>query len=123
MRRGKVLIYMLLTGGGKSIFFMLPAVAEETSTSIVVVPFVALIDDILDQARDDFSINYLKWEPAITAGRDKAQPDVCLIVVSADLVNSPEFISYIDNRRARGLPRRIFFDESHTAIVDASYQE
>ncbi|KAI8648294.1 hypothetical protein NCS55_01498700 [Fusarium keratoplasticum] len=63
------------------------------------------------------------WEPAMTAGRDEAQPDARLVVVSADLANSPEFISYVDNRRARGLLRRIFFDESHTAIVDASYRE
>jgi superfamily II DNA helicase RecQ len=55
-----VLIYVLLTSSSKSIFFMLPAVAKETSTSIIVVPFVALIDDILDRARDDFGINYLK---------------------------------------------------------------
>lgn len=123
MRRGEVLICVLPTGGGKSIFFMLPAVAEETGTSIVVVPFVALMDDILDRARDDFGIDCLKWEPAMTAGRDEAQPDARLVVVSADLANSPEFISYVDNRRARGLLRRIFFDESHTAIVDASYRE
>ena len=123
MRRGEVLICVLPTGGGKSIFFMLPAVAEETGTSIVVVPFVALMDDILDRAREDFGIDCLKWEPAMTAGRDEAQPDARLVVVSADLANSPEFISYVDNRRARGLLRRIFFDESHTAIVDASYRE
>ena len=46
-----VLIVVLPTGGGKSILFMAPAVIEDSSMSIMIVPFVALIDDLVAQAK------------------------------------------------------------------------
>ena len=55
--RGDLLITMLPTGGGKSILFMLPALIDDTSTSfgptnIVIVPFVALAEDLTARARE-----------------------------------------------------------------------
>jgi superfamily II DNA helicase RecQ len=50
--RGDLLIIVLPTGGGKSILFMLPAFMDDASTSfgptsIVIVPFVALAEDLI----------------------------------------------------------------------------
>ena len=41
---------MLPTSVGKSILFLLPILLEETRTNIVVVPFVALMDDLVNHA-------------------------------------------------------------------------
>ncbi|KAL6366266.1 hypothetical protein LRP88_00111 [Fusarium phalaenopsidis] len=50
LKTGQTAINVLPTGAGKSILFMLPAVMRETGTSIVVVPFVALMDDLVTRA-------------------------------------------------------------------------
>ena len=42
-----VLIIVLLIGSSKSILFMALAAIEHSSTSIVVVPFMALMDDLV----------------------------------------------------------------------------
>ena len=44
---GSVLIVVLPTGSSKSILFMVPAVIEHSGTSIMVMPFVALMDDLV----------------------------------------------------------------------------
>ena len=47
MGPGSVLIMVLPTGSGKSILFIVLAAIEHSGTSIVVVPFVALMDDLV----------------------------------------------------------------------------
>lgn len=51
MQDGETLITVLPTGACKSILFMLPALMRTTGTSIVVVPFVALMGDLVARAR------------------------------------------------------------------------
>ena len=51
---------MLLTRAGKSLLFMLLAVMQNTSISIVVMLFVALADDLVEQARLA-NINYIRF--------------------------------------------------------------
>ncbi|KAI3317262.1 hypothetical protein HD806DRAFT_492673 [Xylariaceae sp. AK1471] len=121
MGDGQVLIVVLPTGSGKSILFMLPAVAETAGTTVVVVPFVALMDDLAARARD-LGVDCLRWVPAARAGRDEPHRSARLVVVSAEVAACAEFTSYADGLRARGLLRRIFVDECHTIIMDSGYR-
>jgi superfamily II DNA helicase RecQ len=122
LKGNKVLIIVLPTGGGKSIFFMLPAVPQmNAGVSVVVVPFVALMDDLVDRAHE-FGIDCLRWLPAETVGREEQLRVARLVVVSADQANNAEFVTYTDSLRSRGLLKRIFIDECHTVIMDASYR-
>lgn len=50
LKADQTVINMLPTGAGKSILFILPAVIENTGTSIMVVPFIALMDDLVRRA-------------------------------------------------------------------------
>ncbi|KAL7940041.1 hypothetical protein V8C42DRAFT_349789 [Trichoderma barbatum] len=124
MGDGDVLILVLPTGAGKSIFFMLPATlaCDEGGVSIVVVPFIALIDDLVARARE-FGIDCLQWRPADVEGREHPQRVPQLLVVSADAVGRTEFEAHADMLRARGNLRRIFVDESHTAITDVDHRK
>ncbi|CAJ2504607.1 Uu.00g120010.m01.CDS01 [Anthostomella pinea] len=121
IKDGQALIVVLPTGGGKSILFMLPAVTEKTGTTVVVVPFVALMDDLVARARD-FGVDSLRWQTAAQTGRDEPQREARLVVVSADVASSNEFITYADGLRTRGLLRQIFIDECHKIIMDAEYR-
>ena len=59
--RGKAcLIIVLPTGGGKSIFLMLPSKVEVYGTTVVVVPFVALADNLVDRARGGFGLDCVR---------------------------------------------------------------
>ena len=51
MDRRDTLIVILPTGGGKSVLFILPALIEAGGTSIVIMPFSVLINDLVDRAR------------------------------------------------------------------------
>ena len=121
MTRRETLIVVLPTGGGKSVLFMLPALIESSGTSIVVVPFTALIDDLVDRARKS-GVDCVRWMPAVRAGRDEQERVARVVVVSADVVGGPEFAGYADGLRARGLLKRIFVDEGHTIVMDVAYR-
>jgi superfamily II DNA helicase RecQ len=124
--RSELLILVLPTGGGKSIFFMLPAAAENVGlgspTSIVIVPFIALADDLVARAQE-FGIDCIRWRSQAETERDERERDAGLVVVSADVAVCEEFTSYVESIRIRGLLRRIFFDECHTIITDVNYRK
>ncbi|CAJ2508477.1 Uu.00g135030.m01.CDS01 [Anthostomella pinea] len=67
----QALIVVLPTGGRKSILFMLPAVTEKTGTTVVMVLFIALMDDLAARARD-FRVDSLRWQTAAQTGRDES---------------------------------------------------
>lgn len=115
-------ICVLPTGAGKSILFMLPAVLREGGSSIVIVPFVALIDDLVDRART-LGVDVIRFDPARNMQRESLPRAARLVVVSADVALSAGFASYADGLRGSGLLRRIFIDECHTIITDAGYRE
>ena len=97
-----VLIMVLPIGGSKSILFMAPAVMEDSSMSIMVVPFVVLIDDLVAWAKA-LEINCIQWHSSrhdgmmIEDGLADKMADVQLVVVSADIAGSNEFINYTES--------------------------
>ncbi|KAF4448142.1 ATP-dependent DNA helicase PIF1, partial [Fusarium austroafricanum] len=83
--RSELLIVVLPTGGGKSIFFMLPAFMEDERgrgggpVSIVVVPFVSLVQDLVLRARE-LGIDCMEWRSDIDQEREERQRDARLVV-------------------------------------------
>ncbi|SLM37315.1 Zinc finger, C2H2 [Lasallia pustulata] len=115
------LIVVLPTGGGKSVLFMLPSLIGTSGTSIVVVPFVALIDDLVDRAKEA-GIDCMRWKSTAGEGLQGQQRLARLVIVSADVAVGSEFTMYVSGMRARKRLRRIFIDECHTIIMDVSYR-
>lgn len=118
------LITVLPTGGGLSLLFMLPAVmrVREGHTTVVVVPFAALIGDVVQRARAA-GVDCVRWQSASTVGRDGPERLARLVVVSADLTEVGEFTQYMDHVRRLGLLDYIFIDEGHTIVMDANYRQ
>jgi superfamily II DNA helicase RecQ len=100
---------------------MLPAVMQDTGTSIVVVPFVALMDDLVTRATD-MGVDCIRYRSSMNSGREGMPRAARLIVVSADIVSSAEFCGYVDGLSCTGLLQRIFVDECHTVIMDIGYR-
>ncbi|KPA35170.1 recq family helicase, partial [Fusarium langsethiae] len=121
LKADQTAINVLPTGAGKSILFMLPAVMQDTGTSIVVVPFVALMDDLVTRATD-MGVDCIRYRSSMSSGREGMPRAARLIVVSADIVSSAEFSGYVDGLSCTGLLQRIFVDECHTVIMDIGYR-
>lgn len=115
------MISVLPTGAGKSILFMVPAVMASTGMSIVVVPFVSLMEDLVERATS-MGVDCIRYRPSLSAGRDGVQRAARMVVASADLIATPEFTAYADGFMSAGLLRRIFVDECHTVMTDAGYR-
>ena len=122
LKRRQTLTVVLPTGAGKSILFMLPTLLEEWGTNVVVVPFAALIDDLIDRARQ-LGIDCIRWHSAHLQDREQPTRAARLVVVSADVTNIDQFVEYVDSLRDRQLLTRIFFDEAHTAVLDVTFRK
>src|SRR5579859_2900400 len=104
MKGCKTLIVILSIGGGKSVLFMVLALMPVMGTSIVVVPFVALMDDLVARVQCS-GIDCIRWtSPAEEQSSGGLGLQVVqMVVVSADVVGFPTFTMYIDSLCKRGL--------------------
>ncbi|KAK2684950.1 hypothetical protein QWA68_016472 [Fusarium oxysporum] len=121
LKTDQTAINVLPTGARKSILFMLPAVMQLTGISIVVVPYVALMDDLVTQATA-IGVDYIQYRTSISAGREEVPRAARLVVVSANIVSSDQFFGYADGLLCAGLLKRIFINKYHTVIMDISYR-
>ena len=99
------LVVVMPTGGGKSLLFTAPACLDKTGVTIVVVPFRALINDLVDKAKKA-GIDSVEWRPG------EVNP-ATLVFVSADLVDGTNLLGYAQQLFDSGRLRRIFIDECH----------
>lgn len=74
---------------------MLPAVMQSTGTSIVVVPFVALADDLIDRAQLA-GLDYIQFRSSSSSGQGGTPRVARLVVVSAEIATGAEFVAYTD---------------------------
>jgi superfamily II DNA helicase RecQ len=102
LKADQTAINVLPTSAGKSILFILPAVIENTGISIIVVPFVALMDDLVIRAID-MGVNCIRYRLSMSSGREGMPRSARLIVVSADIVLSAEFAGYVNGLLYIGL--------------------
>lgn len=80
------LVVVMPTGGGKSLLFTAPACLDNTGVTIVMVPFRALINDLVDKAKNA-GIDCVEWRPG------EVNP-ATLVFVSADLVDGTNLLGY-----------------------------
>ena len=111
------LIVVLPTSAGKSaLFFSVAAVASQ-QTVVVVVPFAALVDDMVARGQTA-GLDVEEWRDA-GSGKELHQ----LVVVSADRAVQGEFLHYAKGLELRRQLAHVFFDECHVAFTDTSYRE
>ncbi|KAI9763633.1 MAG: hypothetical protein M1840_000347 [Geoglossum simile] len=115
LRNDKSSIIVMGTAEGKSTLFMVPAVMSGAGTVIVIVPFRALVDDLVRRSIE-FGIDAIEWTPGLM------HPHV-LVIVSADIAINNAFMHYATTLKDKQLLRHIFLDECHTAFTDIDYRE
>lgn len=110
------LIVVLPTSSGKSVLFFSVAATAVQQTVIVVVPFAALVDDII-QRGEEAGLNCEEWRDESSGGESRQ-----LVVVSADRAVSGEFLHYAVGLQQNQELACVFFDECHVAFTDTSYR-
>jgi hypothetical protein len=68
----------------------------------VVVPFVALIDDLVTRAID-IGVDCIRYRLSMNSGREGMPRAARLVVVSADIMSSAEFAGYVNGLSYTGL--------------------
>jgi superfamily II DNA helicase RecQ len=111
------LVIVLPTSSGKSALFFSVAAMTVQQTVIVVVPFAALVDDIIERGQAA-GLHCEEWINE-KSGHELQQ----LIVVSADRAVQGEFLHYAKGLELEGQLAHVFFDEVHVAFADTSYRE
>ncbi|TKA62306.1 hypothetical protein B0A55_12932, partial [Friedmanniomyces simplex] len=106
------LVVVLPTGGGKSLLFMVPACLRDPGITVVVVPYRALLDNLLLKAKAA-GIDCFEWK------RGEVNP-AALVFVSTDVV-SP-FMSYARVMEVKHLLRRVSVDESHLKFTSSNWR-
>lgn len=103
---------------------MAPAVMCGRGTTVVIVLFSILIDDLVARAQEkSVDIFYFKNSDVVRCEALSYVPR--LVIVSVDIVISCDklFIIYIDKLDYGGYLQRIFIDEAHVAITDSTYRK
>jgi len=110
------LIIVLPTSSGKSALFYSIAAITVQQTVIVVVPFRALVDDVVKRGQAA-RLQCQEWVDESSSGELQQ-----LVVVSADRAVRPEFLHYATGLQEHHQLAMVFFDECHVAITDTSYR-
>jgi superfamily II DNA helicase RecQ len=112
------LVVVLPTGGGKSLLFTVPACMENTGVTVVIVPYRALIQDLISRVHTA-GLECQEWRPG------QGSP-ACIMVVSADIAgditSSGNFISHAHMLCGKGLLRRVVIDECHLTITSSDWR-
>ena len=109
-------IIVLGTGSGKSLLFFSVAAMVSHQTVVVVVPFAALVDDLVERARGcHLRCEEWQWQRPWTV-----LPQ--LLVVSADRAVEGGFLHFAKGLELNQQLAHVFFDECHVAVTDTSYR-
>ena len=110
-RQLRVLIVMR-TGGGKSLFFMLPAAGSQDGVTVVVVPLNALRTD-LKQRCDRIGIASAEWE-----GGRRPPYHARIVFVTPEAAVQEAFGRFMNEKVASGQLDRVVVDECHVIIEE-----
>ncbi|MCJ1405223.1 hypothetical protein MMC11_008450 [Xylographa trunciseda] len=101
------LIVVLPTGGGKSLIYMLYALVNPAVTTVVVVPFVALLKSILQSCNTN-GISAVEWSPDIG--------EYSMVFVGVENAISLAFLLYARRMQVKGSLGPIVFEEAHNIV-------
>jgi superfamily II DNA helicase RecQ len=108
------LVVVLPTGGGKSLLFMVPACLDNPGVTVVVVPYRALINDLVKRIRDS-EIDCIEWKHG-------EENPAAVVVVSADVAGEPDFLNYAVLLSGKKLLRRVVVDECHLIFTSSNWR-
>ena len=117
LKRDTDLLVNLPTGGGKTLVYQLPILMERDMTTVVIVPFVALVDQV-EEEFEKLKISCHIWKKNVY-GVENAQA----IIVSVEHAIMPEFQDLLIQLESTNRLARIVFDECHTILTHREFRD
>jgi len=117
MQRSEDILVILPTGAGKSMAFMAPAWAEKGMTTVVIVPFVALIKEMEQRCKERDLSCYI-WGQSGRTQQTMAQ----VVLVSVHNAITPEFQQFLVRLEGAEKLARLVIDESHTVLTQRNFR-
>jgi superfamily II DNA helicase RecQ len=105
------IVAVMGTGGGKSLLFMLPAYCSRSGVTVVVVPLIALRQDMKRRC-EEMGLRCQEWESRRPG--DGAQ----VVLVTPESAVSEGFNTFLTRMRATQQLDRIVIDECHVVLND-----
>ncbi|KDN71707.1 hypothetical protein CSUB01_12644 [Colletotrichum sublineola] len=102
-------VVVMGTGGGKSLCFMLPAASCPGGVTVVVVPLVSLLGDMVRRC-GLLGIRCAEWKS------DRVPGQVSIVFVTPESAMSKRFQDYLEGLRVTAQLDRIVVDECHTIL-------
>lgn len=118
MKRSGDILVILPTGGGKSVVFMAPAWIEKELTTVVIVPFVALIAEMENRCKELGLSCYIWRNSGTILGQRMAQ----VVLVSVENAVTPEFQQFLIRLEQAQKLARIAIDECHTVLTQRDFR-
>jgi len=116
LKRDSDLLVILPTGGGKTLVYLLPIFIEQDMTMVVVVPFVALVDQVEEECKKA-GISCQIWEKeGFSSGKTQ------VIIVGVEHAILPEFHNVLIQLESTNRLARIVIDECHTLVSQREFR-
>jgi superfamily II DNA helicase RecQ len=119
LEKQTLLIVVLPTGGGKSLLFTLLACVEEAGVMVVVVPYRALIEDLVERIQQ-CGVECMEWK------HGENNPALVVVVsadVAGDMQSAGNFLGYARMLKAKGLLHWMVIDECHLVLTARHWRE
>ncbi|CAE7173591.1 RecQ family helicase [Pyrenophora teres f. teres] len=113
------LVVVLLTGGGKSLLFTLPACIEENGVTVVVVLYRALIEDLVSWI-GRCGVDCMEWKHG---ENNPASVVVVSADVAGDITSNGNFLGYAWLMKDKGLQQRVVVDECHLLFTARHWRD
>lgn len=105
------------TGGGKSLLYLLLGTLERDRSTVVVLPFISLIQDITRRCEEQ-NVEVTVWGPQMMASKSVPLPG--LVLVSVEHASKPSFAKFFLAQYELQILRRIIIDECHLIPFDGT---
>ncbi|KFA70949.1 hypothetical protein S40288_10242 [Stachybotrys chartarum IBT 40288] len=109
MQNKSPVLVVMGTGQGKSMCFMLPAASCTGGITVVVVPLVSLLGDMMDRCQQ-LGIACAEWRT------DRAPGNVSIVFVTPESALTKRFLDYLEALRVTARLDRVVIDESQTVL-------
>lgn len=108
------LIIVLPTAGGKSMCYISQALLHPGKTTVVVIPYVALMQDTIRGCKS-WGVDPLQWKQGETQRSS-------LVFVAVETAVSPNFQGYLAAMKEENNLSMIVFEEAHTIISEGNFR-
>jgi len=114
-------LVLMLTGGGKSLCYQVPAIVRRNvgqGVTVVVSPLIALMYDQVGALHEAgveavFLNSTLDWQQSVEVERRVARGDITLLYAAPERITTERFLQLLDDLHVRGQLSLFAIDEAH----------